>query len=233
MNKYCKLYGIGWLLSLIVFHVVTFVVTIHVFGSAHLTSTFWVGYALILVAFLAHLLCTYYFLKDSDREKVFLRLPILRVGSAALGVSLVVGLLFMLISALPAWLGGVIGLLVLFPYVLYALKVTVAINAVSDVGEQVRKKTVAMRSLTSDAEALIPYAVSAQAKQAAKQVYEALRYSDTVSCAEVSGIEAEIFEEFATFTNAVKSEADESAVASAKKLVLLINDRNRKCKLYK
>ena len=70
-----------------------------------------------------------------------------------------------------------------------------------------------------------------EAKAMCKKVYEALRYSDPMSSAALSGTEAEISKEFTAFAAAVKN--GENASELADELIALIGDRNRMCKVMK
>ena len=70
------------------------------------------------------------------------------------------------------------------------------------------------------------------AKVAAKKVYEAVRYSDPKSNDGLSGIESEIAIKFNQFAGAVTANNDDIATI-ADELIVLLTDRNKRCKLLK
>ena len=82
------------------------------------------------------------------------------------------------------------------------------------------------------AESLLARATTPEAKDSCKNVLEAIRYSDPMSNDALAGIESQITLKFSEFSNAVASGAD-SFDNLADELVVLIWDRNKKCKLLK
>ena len=85
--------------------------------------------------------------------------------------------------------------------------------------------------MTVEADNLMARAQNGEAKAMCKKVYEALRYSDPMSCNALSGTETEISEKFSAFAAAVKN--GENASELADELLALIGDRNRMCKVMK
>ena len=112
------------------------------------------------------------------------------------------------------------------------LKTKAAAEIVSVTGDKVKVKTAFIRLLTADAESLLAYAKTDEAKAAANKVYEAVRYSDPMSSDALAGVEGQITLKFNEFSNAVTSGAD-NIEALANELVILVGDRNKKCKLLK
>ena len=70
------------------------------------------------------------------------------------------------------------------------------------------------------------------AKTTAKKVYEAVRYSDPMSNDGISGIESEIAIKFNQFAGAITANSDDIATI-ADELIVLITDRNKRCKVTK
>lgn len=104
---------------------------------------------------------------------------------------------------------------------------------VNDVEQKVKAQTFFIKSLTVDADSLMAMAKSDEMKAETKKVYEAIRYSDPMSNNALASIENQIQNEFNAFADAVKNNDIDLAKSSANELVILINDRNKKCKLLK
>ena len=66
-----------------------------------------------------------------------------------------------------------------------------------------------------------------------KKVYEAIRYSDPMSNAALEEINEQIQNQFSVFEDAVKSEDSGLASSSSEELIVLMDKRNKKCKLIK
>ena len=113
------------------------------------------------------------------------------------------------------------------------MKATVAINEVERIDQKIETQTAFIKSLIVDAESLAARAKSETIKAECKKVYEAIRYSDPMSHAELATIESEIAHQFSLFIDAVKADDTEKALVIATEICLLINDRNKKCKSLK
>lgn len=232
INRYFKYYGLSWLLGLILFNVLAFVIPHTVGGTFNRLHqpAFWVGYVLLLVTLIGQLICSYLFLRDQNKEKIFLRLAVLRVGYTALGVSIVIGTVFMLVPVFPAWLGSVVAVIALCGYAWYGLRAGAAVEAVSDVGARASARTEFIHTMTAEAQALIAYAHTPALRSAAERVYEALRYSVPASNDVAGDIESDIFDAFTTFSEELKADNAEPAMTASRRLLTLIEERNAKCK---
>lgn len=234
INRYFKYYGLSWLLGLILFNVLAFVIPHTVGGTFNRLHqpAFWVGYVLLLVTLIGQLICSYLFLRDQNKEKIFLRLAVLRVGYTALGVSIVIGTVFMLVPVFPAWLGSVVAVIALCGYAWYGLRAGAAVEAVSDVGARASARTEFIHTMTAEAQALIAYANTPALRSAAERVYEALRYSVPASNDVAGDIESDIFDAFTTFSEELKADNAEPAMTASRRLLTLIEERNAKCKAH-
>ena len=84
-----------------------------------------------------------------------------------------------------------------------------------------------------DAESLVVKAKSDEIKAELKKVYEAIRYSDPMSNDALTDIETQIKLKFNALSKAVISSNAEETETMAEDLLVLVNDRNKKCKLLK
>ena len=110
------------------------------------------------------------------------------------------------------------------------IKATAAVSEVERIDEKVKTQTFFIKSLTIDADTLVARAKSEAVKAECKKVYEAIRYSDPMSNDALASIESEIAVEFAKLTEAVKADDTDAVVASANEVIILVGDRNKKCK---
>lgn len=233
MKKYFKYYGICWAIALMVFNVITFVVANETIGLTSVGSSFWIGYAFITITFIGNLICSLLFFKEENKGKVFLNIPIINFAYSALIVSLIVGAVAMAVPQIPYWIGVIVDVLVLAFYAIAIVKASAAANIVHDVEQKVKTQTFFVKSLTVDADSLMVRVKSDEMKEETKKVYEAIRYSDPMSNDALASIENQIQNEFNVFADAVKNNDIDLAKSSVNELIILINDRNRKCKLLK
>lgn len=232
MKKAFKFYFAVWAVLLALFNVIAFV-SVGWAGIEKYTPAFWIGYIFITLAFIGQLACAYYALKGDDVKKTFYNISLITTSYSGLIVSFIVGGLCMLISPLPYWIAVILCAVVLAFSVMAVIKASAAVEIVNDVDKKVKESTLFIKSLTVDAESLLSRAKSEEAKAACKKVYEAARYSDPVSCDALASAESEITIKFSQLSEDVTKNDLEQISSLADELVVLIGDRNRKCKLLK
>lgn len=230
MNRNFKYYIAAWAVLAVIFNVIAFA-TPAVAGASKFDGAFWSGYVLIMLALIGQLVCAYFAFKAKSKEQIFLRLSLVTVSYSALILSFVVGAACMLIPNLPNWVGIILCALILGFTAVSVIKANAAAELVRETDTRVKEKTAFIRMMTVDADNLMARAQTDEAKAMCKKVYEALRYSDPMSCNALSETEAEISEKFSAFAAAVKN--GENASELADDLLALIGDRNRMCKVMK
>lgn len=231
MKKIFKNYVVIWMIAVIIFNILCFVTPNEIPGYYKINATFWGVYILIMIAFAGQLYCANIAFKAENAKKLFYNMPLVTVSYAGLAVMLIVGGLCMALPDLPAWLGAILCLLVLGFTALSVTKAATAADIVQDTDTKIKSDTLFIKSLTADAESLISKAKTEEASKACKKVYEAIRYSDPMSNPALAGLESQIAIKFSEFSKAVENGDD--AGKSADGLIILIEDRNRKCKMLK
>lgn len=233
MKKSFKFYAVCWAILLAVFNAVCFITPNEIAGMTKFGGAFWAGYIFVTLAFFGQLACAYVAFKAENNQKLFYHLPLITVSYTGLIVTLVAGALCMALPNLPNWVGILVCLLILAFTAIAIVKASAAATAVSDIDQRVATKTAFIRSLTVDAEHLMNTAKTAELKDLAKKVYEAVRYSDPMSDAALVEIEEKMKNGFADLENAVEAGDAELASSVADELLSLVDLRNKKCKLLK
>ena len=235
MKNQFKYFGITWAVLFVIYNVIAFVIPANITHNlCFYMPTYWIGYVFITLCLIAQLACSWYFSKADTNEKLFLNIPVLRIGYSMLIAAAVVGTVFMVIAPwVPAYIGAVICVILLGVYIISANKAVSAVEMVSKVGENVKAATQFIKGMTVDAENLVLRAKTDNARVALKNVYETFRYSDPMSSDALAGIEAEITVAFGSLREAVAGGDDDTVKASADNLVLLIKERNNKCRALK
>ena len=232
MKKVFKFYSAIWAVLLALFNVISFV-SVGWAGIEKYTPSFWIGYIFITIAFIGQITCTYFALNDNDIKKTFYNISLISTSYTGLILSFIFGGLCMLISPLPYWVGIILCAIVLVFNIIAVIKASAAIDIVGSIDEKVKENILFIKSLTDDAEGLISRAKSENVKAECKKVYEAFRYSDPMSNSALASIESEITIKFSNFSDAVLSNKFDVASECSTELVILIDERNKKCKLLK
>ena len=232
MKKVFKFYSVIWAVLLALFNVISFV-SVGWAGISKYTPSFWIGYAFITLSFIGQIVCAYFALKDNDIKKTFYNVSLIAASYTGLILSFVFGGLCMIISLLPYWVGILLCAIVLGINVIAVIKASAVVDIVSSIDEKTKESTLFIKSLTVDAETLMSRAKSEAVKAECKKVYEAVRYSDPMSNDAFVSVESDITIKFSKFSEAVVSEDSEAVVTLAEEIIILLGDRNKKCKLLK
>lgn len=226
MKKTFKSYIGVWAICLVLFNVIAFVV------PNELKSNFWVGYIFITLAFVGQLFCASISFKSENAQKFFYNFPLISISFVGTLIMLIIGGLTMAISAVPVWVGIVFCLVVLAFTAIAIINASVTSETVSNIDSKIKAQTLFIKILIADATTLMSKTQTTQAKEITKKVYEKIRYSDPVSNDALSSIESQITIKFKAFESAI-IENSQNAISLGEELIILIDDRNTKCKLLK
>ncbi len=233
MSKGFKRYALVWAVLVLLFHIVCFVTPNEMAGMTKIDSNFFTGIAFIDLAFVGQLVCAYLALKEEEKKKRFYNLPLITISYTGLIVMLAAGAAVMMIPDLPNWIGILVCCLVLGFTAVSVIKAAAAADLAERTEENVSAKTLFIKTLSADAEQLLSSVRAADIKEDAKRVYEAVRYSDPMSDDVLVGIESEITRKFAQFSDAAAENRVDAAKQAADDLIILIGNRNQKCRVFK
>ncbi len=234
MKKNFKFYALIWAILLAVWCTVVFLVRPVIPGYViNYDVRFWIAFVFIVLAFIGNLVCSYLAFKAENSQKMFLNLPLITVSWSALITMLIAGSVLMLIPNCPAWIATVVCIIILAFNAIAVIKAGWAADAVSKVDERVAAQTSFIKNLIVDTESILSRAKSEAVKAECKKVYEAVRYSDPMSNDALSVIEAKITVKVDEFSSAVGTDDAEKAKEIADEIVILVADRNKKCKALK
>lgn len=232
MRSNFKYYVIVWAVLVAIFNVITFVTPSEIAGVSKFDGSFWVGYIFIMLTFVTQLGIAWYSIKD-DITKTFYRMPLLSISYVSLIVMMVVGILCMVIPGVPVWLGIILCLLVLAFSIISMMQAQAVTAVIGDIDTKIKSKTFFIKSLTVDIDSLLARAVSSEMSEELKKVYEVVRYSDPMSNDALSGVEAQITLKVNELSEGVEKSDIDMVKKNAREVQILLNDRNKKCKLLK
>ena len=233
MKKGFKLYAICWGILLATFNVICFVTPNQVLGLNKFDGSFWAGYVFITLAYVGQLICAFVAFKEANIRKFFYKLPLLLVSYAGLVLTIIFGGICMVVPNVPYWAGIIICFIILVFTAIAVVKASAAGELVTNIDEDVKEKTSFIKSLTVDVESVLTCAKSEVVKEECKKVYEAVRFSDPMSNEALSVIEAKITVKVDELSSMVSTDDTEKVKEIADELVLLVADRNKKCKALK
>lgn len=229
MNKVSKVFVIIWAMCLLLYNIMAFTIPNHSIVS----PSFWVGYVFFTIFLIGQLASTLYTFKDNDLDKLFYRVPVIAISFIGIIVACVVATFTMSIADLPIWIGIALNLIVMVVVSIIEILSASAGTLNFGIDKSVRSATTLMRTLAADSEHLLSMAKTSEMKVEVKRVYEAIRYSDSVTSMGLSEINMAVQREFAVFQEAVITDDISLVQASGSEMISLIDERNIKCKLLK
>ena len=233
MKKSFKFFAATWLTAFLLFNLITLIVPAEIFGINRFEKpTFWLTYIFINLSFAAQLALGYFFCKNDTDEKMFLNIPVIKVGFTAVFTSLVVGLIFMLIPVIPTWIAAIVCIVITALFVLSGVKAAAAVSAVLGVEEKIAVKSAFITGATLKAEALLARA-KGDFKSACEKVYEALKFSDVMSCDAARSVEETISARLVLLSEAVNSGNIEASEKEKDAILALVAERSALVKAAK
>lgn len=227
--KSFKVYTVILALCFAVFSLAAFLIPL----PTRFCGVFWVGYIFITVTFLLQLACSYFALKSNELQKTVYSLPAFKTSLTGLVVMFVAGGFAMIIPSFPIWLCILLCSAVLAATLIGVILTFVFSKTVGDIDKEVRMSAFVMRSLAADAEHIMMSAEEPEIKATAKKVFEAISFSDVMSNSALEQLDTGIQRQFSAFEDAVSSKDIELSSALGEELLVLIDERNKRCRLLK
>ena len=233
MKKGFKVYALIWIIVFALFNVICFVTPNQLGGYHKIEAAFWTGYIFISLAFVGNLICANLAFKADSLKKLFYNMSLITISYLGLIIMLVAGGLCMAIPNLPAWIGIVVCAIILAFHAIAIVQARAAAVVVETIDERIKTQTQFIKMLTVDAESILDRASTETQKEACKNVYDAVRYSDPMSNEALTAIEGRIAEKMDELSAALDEGQDDLVMDISKTLILLVNERNRKVKFLK
>lgn len=225
MNKKTMLYILLDLIFLAIFNLIFFLVG----GSDHPTSV-WLSYGFIHFAYIM-LIITPILTKQSS-SKAVLGFPLYSVSATYFFVEFVVGLIFILIGSESHTVALIVQVIMLGIYALLLIPNLIANEQTAESVERHETEVAYIKEASSRVRVLVDKMADKGANRAVESVYDLLHSSPTRSHPTVKILEEEIINKVAELDLAVSSNDISKVLSTSKEVIAMIEERNRKLKLY-
>ena len=200
-------------------------------------ATFWVSYVFMLIAFASTGVSGYMLSQKTEMPKDWLLgYPILRHCAIYVGLEAIASIVFMYLDYENdcEW-----GIALAVQTVLLALHLVMILSSfkskekVEEVQTNVKTKTSRMKFLQVDVEMVAQRAANPAVKSAYTKLAEQVRYSDPVSNDLLADTENQIAYLIEQAKTSIMMNNDDNALAICRQATLLLEERNKKCKMLK
>lgn len=192
------------------------------------TGTFWVAYVFTVVAFALQVPVWEKSLKQKDTlKRKFLGISTVHVGIVSLILQVIALAVFIAVPTLPSWAAVVVCAIIFGLSTICLVSSGIGVREISRVEEKVLEKTFFIKELQANVELIAEAETDNETKTMLKQLAEKIRYSDPVSNEKLADLESRI---------SAKAEGLKTAdniIESISELNMLLDERNKKCKILK
>ena len=215
----------GYIILGIVFALISVIVFV---VPVQKTVPFWITYLFTIIAFLMQIIIwKKAFHQDETLKSKFLGLSAVHIGLVYLIFQIVILAVFTAVSTLPLWIAIVINVFVAAIFMVSTISSNVAHDEIVKVEDKVDKKVAYIKELQSEIELIAYKETEPKIKDALVKLTENIRYSDPMSCDDLVSIE----ERMSDKVKELKISEDKEHVIE--EIILLLEERNNKCKIRK
>ena len=191
------------------------------------TAAFWVAYVFTIIALAVQIVIWKKNIANETMKSKFLGFPVVHIGLVYLTVQVAVLLVFVFASNLPTWSAVLVCVAIAAIAAICMISADVGRTEIERVEKKVQGKVFYIRNLQTDIEILANAEEDKVTKKALEQLAEKIRYSDPMSNEQLAPLEEKI-----------ELLADELKVAEEKDEIIsridaLLDERNKKCKIFK
>lgn len=219
-------------IGFITYNVVLFVIC----GFSNHGGAFWVSYVFMLLAF-ATLTISGYLLKSRNmqpRDWLF-GYPVLKHCTIYIILELISSVLFMGLDYkdCPWGIAFAVQMILLAVHLVFIISCFIAKEMIEDVQTNVKVRTSKIKLLQIDVEMIAESTNNIEIKEAFVKLAEQVRYSDPMSSDALNDLEEQITYVVGQAKTSASMNDVESSLTLCKKASLLLNERNKKCKVFK
>jgi apolipoprotein N-acyltransferase len=193
---------------------------------------FWSSYVFSTLAIVLTAAMSFYALGRADLRSRFYGLPILYIVWIYLGIQLVAGFIFASLPT-PLWLNILLSVVLLGVCFVGLIAVEISVTEIERIGRRVREKVFRIKSLQDEVDSMRGKTADAVLKKALQKLSDAIRYSDPVSSPQLAEMESNIEHNAAMLDQELEAGNTLAVQNICDRMMQLLAERNRKCRLLK
>ena len=191
------------------------------------TATFWIAYVFTAAAFAAQIIIWRTALGKEALKSKFLGFPVVHIGIVYAIIQTVAFAVFLFAPMLPVWSAVVVCSIIAGVSAVCMISTDAGLNEIERVEAEVQEKVFFIRELQADIELIATTETDADTKAELTRLAEKISFSDPMSNEQLMDLENKIS------TKVLKLKTATNKVEIITELTLLLDERNKKCKILK
>lgn len=191
------------------------------------TATFWIAYVFTAAAFAAQIIIWRTALGKEALKSKFLGFPVVHIGIVYAIIQTVAFAVFLFAPMLPVWSAIVVCSIIAGVSAVCMISTDAGLNEIERVEAEVQEKVFFIRELQADIELIATTETDADTKAELTRLAEKISFSDPMSNEQLMDLENKIS------TKGLKLKTATNKVEIITELTLLLDERNKKCKILK
>lgn len=191
------------------------------------TATFWIAYVFTAAAFAAQIIIWRTALGKEALKSKFLGFPVVHIGIVYAIIQTVAFAVFLFAPTLPVWSAIVVCSIIAGVSAVCMISTDAGLNKIERVEAEVQEKVFFIRELQADIELIATTETDADTKAELTRLAEKISFSDPMSNEQLMDLENKIS------TKVLKLKTATNKVEIITELTLLLDERNKKCKILK
>lgn len=191
------------------------------------TATFWIAYVFTAAAFAAQIIIWRTALGKEALKSKFLGFSVVHIGIVYAIIQTVAFAVFLFAPTLPVWSAIVVCSIIAGVSAVCMISADAGRNEIERVEAEVQEKVFFIRELQADIELIATTETDADTKAELTRLAEKIRFSDPMSNEQLMDLENKIS------TKVLKLKTATNKVEIITELTLLLDERNKKCKILK
>ena len=196
-------------------------------------KTFWITFGISVFELCISFIVCYLCIHKKDTRVPLFEITITRYSMIYSGIQLVFNFVVMILGIVQLWIILLTNVIFIAFYLIVLLFATYTKNYESVYEKQNKDSVRNFKSIKISIETLDGKVQDYELKQAMHKLGEVIQYSDPVSSQELLIIEEKIIKHVELLENLIETEKVEEAISTCNKLIDIVDERNRMCKLYK
>lgn len=196
----------------------------------------WLSFAFTIVSFIGGYGVTWLAFSKAEGAKMDLYgFPMFKIGAAYTGVQFVFGVVLCIVGCfteISEWIIVLVSVIIIALCAVGVIATSHTRDEIIEAEQQAAKATMKMAEFRLDISTTVDSCTDAELKKQLEKLSEQFRYSDPVSCEELSEIEAKLKDETELLRSLVNTDIS-AAMEKANSISDLLADRNRRCMAYK